>query len=73
MANTFLHKSPEYYVFDFSCDCGHEGELGVPRSFKKLIPCPDCGALYFMTPPRGMFAQPRLLTVCTSAGAAASA
>lgn len=60
-----------YYQFQFVCSCGYFAELGVPQHNKKLIDCPECGALFFMIRPSGMFASPRLLSVTNSNPASA--
>jgi len=72
MSTEFIRSTAKHHLFKLDCHCHYIGEVGVPVNHKLLVQCPDCGSLYFMTKPTGLFTQPRLISVC-SVGAQAHA
>ena len=43
----FLRTQKERNVYDFRCQCGAEGELGLAADQRTPFPCPEgCGRVY---------------------------
>ena len=65
--NEFIESNTRYVIFELHCDCGTEGELGIPhKQIGRIVCCPDCGAPYIVHVPRGIFGQPTLEAVLSN-------